>query len=373
MVPDGDGLYIEVMPSGSKFWRFRDQSAGADKKITLGKFPLLSLQEAREQRFELLKGRSRGEDIRAVLTPPVKATFEAVAHEWLSQTMEGEKAESHLKLVRSRLRRYLLPALGKRPIAEISARDLLEVLRGIEILGFDDLPHRVRIIAGQIFQYAVLTNQAPHNIVSDLRGALQPERHKHFGSITVPRDVAELMRRIHAYPSTVVRLCLLFSAYTFQRPGEIRSATWDEFDIDTATWTIPAERMKMKRPHLVPLSRQVIDILRQLQQLRPLAGSGPFIFPAPRSLKADQCMSENTLRMAFLTMGYQRGEMTAHGFRSMASTNLNAMGVNPELIELQLAHQEANKVRAAYNHADRLPDRREMMQRWADWLDDLTK
>jgi integrase len=369
MIHDGDGLALEIMPSGSKIWRFRDQRGGREIKVTLGKFPYLSLQEAREKRHELKKAQIEGLNIQEVLNPPKALTFAEMANEWYARNMEGKKAESHLKDVKSRLKNYLIPALGLRPVSEITAPELLKTLQGIEALGYGDLAHRIKHIAGQIFQYAVLTGNASHNIAMDLKGALQSLRHKHFASLTAPRDVADLLRRIDAYPSTVVRLAMLFSAYTFQRPSEIREAVWKEFDLDIAEWRIPDKRMKKERPHIVPLSRQAIEVLRQLQ---PLTSPGKFVFPSPRSsLSREQPMSENTLRVAFLSMGYEKSTMTAHGFRSLASTNLNAQGVDKELIEIQLSHRDEDQSRAAYNFADRLPERKAMMQKWADWLDAL--
>jgi len=371
MLHDGDGLVLEVMPSGSKIWRFRDQRGSNETKVTLGKFPYLSLQGAREKRHELKKAQIEGLNLHEVLNPPKAPTFEEVANEWYTRNMDGKRAESHLKDIRSRLRNYLLPALGARPIAEITAPELLKALQHIEALGYGDLAHRIKHIAGQILQYAVLTGRAPHNVSADLKRALQPVRHKHFPSLTAPRDVADLMRRIHSYQSTIIRLAMLFSAYTFQRPSEIREAEWREFDLDFAEWRIPPKRMKKEHDHIVPLSRQVLEILRQLN---PLTGEGKFVFPSPRSFGGkEQPLSDNTIRMAFMSMGYEKSTMTPHGFRSLASTNLNAQGVAKDLIEIQLSHMDKDRVRAAYNFADRLPERKIMMQNWADWLDNLNK
>jgi integrase len=371
MLRDGDGLALEIMPSGSKIWRFRDQRGGHEIKVTLGKFPYLSLLGAREKRHELKKAQIEGLNIQEVLNPPKAPTFAEMASEWSARNMEGKRAESHLKDVKSRLKNYLIPALGTRPVSEITAPELLKMLQNIEALGYEDLAHRIKHIAGQIFQYAVLTGNAVHNVVTDLKGALQSVRHKHFASLTAPGDVADLMKRIDAYPSAVVRLAMLFSAYTFQRPTEIRKAEWREFDLDIGEWRIPPGRMKKGRLHIVPLSRQAVGVLRQLQSL---TNSGKFVFPSPRSsLSKEQPMSENTLRVAFLSMGYEKSTMTPHGFRSLASTNLNAQGVDKELIEIQLSHRDQDQSRAAYNFADHLPERKIMMQNWADWLDSLKR
>jgi integrase len=319
----------------------------------------------------LKKAQIEGLNIQEVLNPTEPPTFREMAEEWFVRNMEGKRAESHLKDVKSRLKHYLIPALGSRPIAEITAPELLKTLQNIEALGYEDLAHRIKHIAGQVFQYAVLTGNAVHNIAMDLKGALQPLRHTHFASLTAPSDVADLLKRIDAYPSTIVRLAMLFSAYTFQRPTEIRKSEWKEFDLSIAEWRIPAPRMKKGRDQIVPLSRQALGVLRQLE---PLTSPGKFVFPSPRSsLSREQPMSENTLRVAFLSMGYEKSTMTAHGFRSLASTNLNGQGVDKELIEIQLSHRDEDQSRAAYNFADRLPERKIMMQNWADWLDDLTR
>jgi integrase len=222
-------------------------------------------------------------------------------------------------------------------------------------------------IAGQVFQFAVTRGDADFNIVYNLRNALRIKPPRHLSAITAPKDVAELMNRIEAYKgSDIVRAALWFSLYTFQRPGEIRGAMWEEMDLDSALWRLPESRMKNHRPHLVPLSRQVMEILELLK--REVGGS-PFVFPSMRSPNAP--MSEGTILLALRAMGYTQEQMCAHGFRALASTNLNEQGWNRDVIELSLSHVEKNDVRAAYNHAERLPERREMMQAWAGWLDEL--
>jgi integrase len=367
---DGDGLILEVMTSGSKIWRFRDQRGGREIKVTLGKYPYLSLQDAREKRYELRKAQLDGLDIHEVLKPPKPQPpiFREIANEWYARNVEGKRSDRHQKNVRNRLGRYLFPDLGDRAIDDITAPDLLQTIRRVEDLGYINLAHELKYIAGQILQHAVLTGKTPRNAAADLKGALQPIRHKHHPSLTAPKDIAELMRRIGAYPNATVRLIMLFSAYTFQRPGEIREAEWDEFDLEGEEWRIPAQRMKMGREHIVPLSRQALEILRQL---RVLNKDGRFVFPSPyASLSSKQPLSQTAVREALLAMGYE-GPMTTHGFRSLASTNLNAQGVDKELIEIQLSHRDEDKTRAAYNFADRLPERKTMMQSWADWLDSL--
>jgi integrase len=215
----------------------------------------------------------------------------------------------------------------------------------------------------------VTRGEAEFNIVHNLKNELKSKPSRHRAALTAPKDVAELMKRIEAYKgSNIVRAALWFSLYTFQRPGEIQRAVWKEVDLDAALWRIPEQRMKNKRPHVVPLSRQVLELL---QQIRSETGDSPFVFPSMRSPNAP--MSEGTVLLALRAMNYTSEEMCAHGFRALASTNLNEQGWNRDVIELSLSHVEGNTVRAAYNHADRLPERREMMQAWADWLDDLRK
>jgi integrase len=376
LLHDGDGLVLEVMTSGSKIWRFRDQRGGREIKITLGKYPSLSLQDAREKRYELKKAQLDGLDIHEVLNPPkstvLKPTFAEVANEWFVRYVEGKKSEIHTKKVRSRLDRYLFPVLGAKPVEDITASELLQTIQSVEELGYINLAHDVKNIAGQVLQYAVLTGKAVHNVAADLKGELQPEkpRRKPYPSLVTSKDVTELIKKIDAYSVPIVRLIMLFSAYTFQRPGEIREAEWSEFDLNEAEWRIPPERMKRGRAHIVPLSRQATEILRQSQALN---NKTRFIFHSPYpSLSLKQPISQTAIRKAFLAMGYE-GTMTHHGFRSLASTNLYAQGVDERLIEIQLSLRDRDYSWAAHNFTDRLPERKIMMQNWADWLDSLYK
>jgi integrase len=301
----------------------------------------------------------------------LKPTFAEIANEWFVRREEGKNTKEHMKHIRSWLDRYLIPTLGAKAVEEIKAPELLQILHSIEELGRINSAHEVKYIAGQVLQYAVLTGKATHNVAADLKGVLQPvhSRRKHHPSLTAPNDVAELMKKIDAYPILILRLIMLFSAYTFQRPGESRNAEWHEFDLDAAEWTIPPERMKRGRIHIVPLSRQVLEILRQLQT--PNMESA-FVFRSDYPSRAKQPINQTAVGKALEAMGY-RGKMTPHGFRSLASTNLNAQGVDKELVEIQLSHRDEDYIRAAYNFADRLPERKIMMQNWADWLDSLYK
>jgi integrase len=259
------------------------------------------------------------------------------------------------------------PYIGSRPIAKLGAIDVLKVLKRIEGRGTHETAHRTRQRCSQVFRYAVQTERAAHDVTADLRGALAPVVSEHHAAITEPSRIGELLRAIDGYTGhsvTALKLAPLF----FVRPGELRHAEWTEFELDgnEPQWRIPADKMKMGEQHLVPLSKQAVALLRELQ---PLTGRGPYLFPSLRSRARP--MSNNTVNAALRRLGYTSEEMTGHGFRSLASTCLNEQGYHPDLIELQLAHAERNKVRAAYNKAQRLPERRKMMQAWADYLDGL--
>jgi integrase len=259
------------------------------------------------------------------------------------------------------------PYLASRPIADIEAPELLAVLRRLERKGVRDTAHRVRAVCGRVFRYAIATGRARRDISADLKGALAPKGTQNYASVTDPLRVGELLRAIADYDGQrTTHGALRLAPYVFVRPGELRGAAWEEFDLRRSEWRIPGERMKMRELHIVPLARQVVEILRDLQ---PHTGRGRYVFPAiggqPRPL------SENTLNAALRRIGYGHDEMTAHGFRTMASTLLNELGWNPDLIELQLAHKKRNKMRAACNRAQSVAERRNMMQAWADYLDEL--
>ena len=372
---DGAGLYLIVNPNGSRWWRFRYLIAGKEKLISLGVYPEVTLKEARAKRDAERKKVAAGLDPGAMrkaeaLSKVLQSenTFEAVAREWFSKR-EPLWSESHSIRVLRRLEQMLFPWIGARPVAEVSAAELLAVLRRIEARGAVETAHRVRQYASEILRYGIATLRVERDVAADLRGALAPTRSTSFASVRDPKAVGELLRTIETYKGSFVTRCALkLAPLTFVRPGELRKAEWFEFDLDAAEWRIPAERMKMKGAHIVPLSTQAVAILREL---RPLTGDGRYLFPGART-KA-RCMSENTVLAALRRLGYGKGEMTGHGFRSMASTLLNEQGWHPDAIERQLAHVERNSVRAAYNHAQHLPERRRMMQSWADYLDSLVK
>ncbi|WP_428558881.1 MAG: tyrosine-type recombinase/integrase [Solidesulfovibrio sp. DCME] len=266
-----------------------------------------------------------------------------------------------------RLERDVFPWIGSRPVREVTAPELLAVVRRIESRGAPETARRCLQYLSRIGRYAVATGRAERDAAADLRGCLPPANKRHFSSLTDPKDIAGLLRSIDAYQGSLVVLCALrLASMTFVRPGELRKAEWTEFNLEGAEWRIPAERMKMKEQHIVPLSRQALAVLGELH---PLTGSGKYVFPSVRS--SARPMSENTINGALRRMGYTKEEMTGHGFRSMASTLLNEMGWNRDAIERQLAHGERNAIRASYNFAEYLPERRRMMAAWSDFLDKL--
>jgi len=366
---DERGLYLLVTPTGNRLWRLRYRMGALEKLLALGAYPDVPLKRAREKRDEARKLIADGIDPNARRKAERSAqaeTFEAVANEWL-ELHKSSLAPETIPMLGTRLRSFLYPYIGSRPVADIRAQELLAVLRRIEARGRHETAHRVRALAGRVLRYAVATGRAPHDVAADLKDALAPVKSKNFASVTDPRRVGELMRAIHGYGGhPVTALALKLAPLVFVRPGELRAAEWSEFDLENADWRIPAARMKMREPHVVPLSRQALAILRELQ---PLARGGRYLFPSLRT--RDRPMSDNTINAALRRLGYTSEEQTGHGFRSMASTLLNEQGFPPDVIELQLAHAERSKVRAAYNKAQRLPERRKMMQAWADYLDTL--
>jgi len=366
---DERGLFLLVMPTGSRLWRLKYRVNGREKLISLGAYPDVTLKRAREKRDAARRLIADGIDPsvqRKAERAALAQSFEGVAKEWLELQTKSLAPET-ISILTARLDSGLYPYIGSRPISAITAQEVLSALRRIESRGRHETAHRVRALAGRVFRYAVATGRAQHDVAADLIGALAPVKSKNFASVIDPVRVGELMRAIHGYSGhPVTALALKLAPLVFVRPGELRAAEWTEFDLVNAEWRIPGERMKMGDPHLVPLSRQALAILRELQ---PLARGGKYLFPSLRT--RDRPMSDNTINAALRRMGYTSEEQTGHGFRSMASTLLNEQGFPPDVIELQLAHTERNKVRAAYNKAQRLPERRKMMQAWADYLDGL--
>jgi integrase len=366
---DKRGLFLLVTPTGGRLWRLRYRIGALEKLISLGAYPDVTLKRAREKRDDAR--RLIADDIdpsaqRKAQRAALLDTFEGVAKEWLALQSKSLAPET-ISILGARLNSALYPYLGNRPVASITAQELLIAIRRIEARGRHETAHRVRALAGRVLRYAVATGRAQHDVAADLKDALAPVESRNFASVTDPARVGELMRAIDGYSGyPVTALALKLAPLVFVRPGELRAAEWSEFDLPNGEWRIPAARMKMKEPHIVPLARQAIAILRELE---PLARGGRYLFPSLRT--RERPMSENTINAALRRLGYSSEEQTGHGFRSMASTLLNEQGFPPDVIELQLAHTERNKVRAAYNKAQRLPERRKMMQAWADYLDGL--
>ena len=373
---DNGGLYLEVATAGSKYWRWKYRYAGKEKRLAFGVYPDVSLRAAREKRDvarqQLSNGIDPSEARKAEKVAQAGAeSFESVAREWFAKFSPGW-VDSHGDRILRRLERDVFPWLGRKPVAEIKAPELLSVLRRIENRGALETAHRAKQNCGQIFRYAVATGRAERDPTGDLDGALPPPKEKHHASIIEPKRIADLLRAIDSYEGYfVTKSALRLAPLVFVRPSELRKSQWKEMDLEKGEWRIPGERMKMRQQHIVPLARQAVEILRELEPLtnreifaRPNAPR--YVFPSART--RERPMSENAVLAALRRMGYTKEEMTGHGFRSMASTLLHEQGWNHQAIERQLAHAERNSVSAAYNFAEHLPERRKMMQAWADYL-----
>ncbi|CAJ0700596.1 tyrosine-type recombinase/integrase [Ralstonia wenshanensis] len=369
---DSAGLYLEVSPAGGKYWRFKYRFGGKEKRLALGVYPAVGLKEARVRRDAARKLLADGIDPsvhrkvqKAATVERASNSFETVAREWFCKQAPAWAA-SHADKIMQRLEKNVFPWLGGRPIAEITAPELLTVLRRIEGRGALDTAHRAHQNCGQIFRYAVATGRAERDPSGDLRGALQPSKHENFAAITDPAKVGELLRAIDAFKGTfVVRCALLLAPLLFVRPGELRKAEWDGFDLDRAEWRFFVT--KTKTEHTVPLASQAVAVLRELADL---TGSGRYVFPGRDPKKP---MSEAAVNAALRRMGYDtKTEMTGHGFRAMARTILHEeLHIKPEVIEHQLAHKVPDALGTAYNRTRFMKERREMMQRWANYLDEL--
>jgi len=366
---DGDGLFLLIKPNGSRGWRFKYRFEGRERLLSFGTYPEVPLKTARERREQARCLIATGVDPSAERKAKIATredTFQALALEWLQMQQKSLSART-FKKKKDRFEAFAFPYLGKTPIAELKAPDVLAVLKRIEARGKMETAHRVRSDCGNVFRYAVVTGRAERDPTIDLRGAIAAVGKRNRPAIVDPKRIGELMRAIDGYRGDVsTEFALRLLPLTFVRPGELRLAEWREFDLEGAEWRIPAARMKMKELHVVPLATQAIALLRDLQEL---TGDGRWVFPSLRS--ADRAISDNTINAALRRMGFPGDEMCAHGFRSMASTCLNEQGWHPDLIELQLAHAERDEVRGAYNRAQRLTERRTMMQAWADYLDQL--
>lgn len=372
---DGGGLYLQVSPAGAKLWRFKYRFDRKEKLLAFGSYPDVSLASARQRRDDARKLLASGTDpgeqrkVSKMTRAGLAAnTFEVVGREWYAKTAPMLASNTSAKLLRF-LEVDVFPWIGARPLASIGAADLIRVIERIEQRGAMDIARRVHNYMGRIFRYAVgrgLVSRDPSRDI-ELKDILPPEDVQHHASVTDPKSVGGLLRAIDGFTGAFTTRCAMrLAALAFVRPGELRHAEWTEFDFKKAEWRIPAGKMKMKVQHIVPLSAQAVSILREAQRL---TGGGRYVFPSERG--GGRPMSENTVNAALRRLGYTKNEMTGHGFRSMASTLLHELGLAHAVIERQLAHGERNKVSAAYNFAEYLPERRKMMQQWADYLDKL--
>jgi len=371
---DGGGLYLLIKPNGTphgaKYWRLKYRVGAVEKLIAFGVHPEVSLAEARVRRDEaralLRDGKDPSAERRAArAAAEIRGeTFGAIAAEWM-QRQRGAMAAATFEKAQWMLGQAA--TLNARPIREITAPDVLSVLRAVELGGRHETTHRVKGRIGQVMRYAVATGRAERDVTADLRGALTAPTTRNHPAITDPAKVGELLRAIEGFsgqPATHAALRL--APYLFQRPGNVRAMEWAELDLGGAEWRIPAEKMKMGEAHVVPLAKQAVAILKDIQAI---TGGGRYCFPSNRG--RGRPLRDNTLNAALRRLGFDKDTMTAHGFRAMASSLLNEQGWSPDVIERQLAHAERNKVRAAYNRAQYMAERRKMMQAWADYLDTL--
>lgn len=369
---DERGLYIEVTPAGGRLWRLKYRYGGKEKRLALGAYPDVPLALARERRDEARRLLAQGIDpglhrkaTKAMQAERAANSFEAIAREWHAK-MAPTWAEANAVRILRRLELYVFPWIGDRPIAELTAPEVLAVVRRIESRGTLETAHRVLQVCGQVFRYAVATGRAERDPTGDLRGALPPVRTEHFPAVTDPAALGELLRALDGYKGTLTVSCALrLAPLVFVRPGELRKAQWADIDLDAATWSYNAS--KTGTPHIVPLARQAVDILRELY---PLTGRGRYVFPSARS--AERPMSDNAILAALRRLGIPKEMLVTHGFRATARTLLEeALGYPPHIIEQQLAHVVRDPLGRAYNRTTHLETRRQMMQAWADYLDQL--
>lgn len=381
---DGGGLYLLIQPTGGKLWRLKYRFGGKEKLVSLGTYPEVSLKDARERRDKARQDLAQGIDPsakrKAEKTSRATAasnSFEAVAREWHLTIHTPKVSAAHAARTLVRLEQDIFPWLGALPVPDITPPKLLETMRRIEARGAIETAHRALQACGQVFRYAIATGRAERNPAADIQGALKPVLVQHMPAITDPKRVGELLRSIEAYQGLpVTRAALQLAPLVFVRPGELRQAEWAEFDLDGALWRIPSTRMKrtkaqkaMGLPHLVPLPRQAVEVLRELH---PLTGHGRYVFPSLRG--GARPMSDNAVLSALRRMGYPKDEMTGHGFRAMARTMLaERLGIDEAVIEAQLAHSVKDSLGRAYNRTEFVDQRRAMLQTWADHLDKLRK
>lgn len=371
---DAGGLFLFVPKTGKKLWRFRYFFEGKEKLLSLGEYPYITLKLAREMR-EAAKGQlaigidpsNHKKAIKTAIISTQNNSFEIIAREWFNHNKHSW-AEAHAKKILAMLEKNAFPLIGGKDMATLTAQELSTVLDHIEARGALETAHRLLQICSQISRYAIVKGgRAEYNIAENLKGSLKKVIKGNFASLKEPSAIGGLLLNIDSYEgSFIVKTALQIAPYVFVRPSELRQAPWSEFNLDEAEWRIPAERMKMKQVHIVPLAKQVVELLRGLQPFTEHTG---LLFPSPRA--NTRPISDVTLLASLRRMGYSKEEMTVHGFRSMASTLLNEQGYNSDHIERQLAHGGGNRIRAVYNYAQYLPERKKMMQEWADYLDSL--
>ncbi len=377
-IKDTGGLFAEVRPSRSIVFRMRYWYHQRDSLITFGEWPHVKLREAREKRDEIKRLLSNDIDPAALKSYERTATdrrlptFGEIAREWLEKNKAESRSEKMKYANEMRLDKYIMPVLADLIPDEITAPVILnEIIRPIEVAGHVETAHRVLNLCGQVFRYGVASGRASRDPSGDLRGALLASPVNHYPHITDKGKLGDLLRAIDGYDGLLVRNALRLLMLTFVRPGELRQAEWVEIDFDAQEWRIPASKMKMKRPHVVPLSTQAIELL---ERMKPQIGRGRYIFPSARTTSGSRPMSDAAMLVALRSMGYTNDELVPHGFRHTATTLLNESGLwSPDAIERQMAHVDRNKVRAIYNSAEYMPERRRMMQWWADFLSDLSE
>lgn len=375
---DGDGMYLLITPNGGKCWRLKFRFGGKEKVLALGTYPEISLADARQRREDARKLLAKGVDPGAVKAAQKAAkgdlaanTFEIIAREWHAEHMKVKKiSEEHAVNTMNRLEKDVFPWIGKKPILEVKASEIKAVLDRIKDRGVVETARRVKTIIGQVYRHAIKTDRAMYDITAGLKGHLPSVRdtRKHMSAITDPKELAPLLKAIDIYSgSFIVRCALKIAPMVFVRPGELRKAEWSEFDFEKREWIIPAEKMKMKVAHIVPLSDQVIEVL---EELKPLTGSGRYLFPSVRTTQRP--MSDNTINAAFKRMGFDGDTIVGHGLRATARTLIHeVLGFTPDAIEAQLAHIVPDRLGRAYNRTSHLAERRKIMSQWSEYLEGL--
>ena len=373
---DGKGLFLLVTPTGGKWWRFKYLYANKQKLLSFGTYPEISLADARQRRDDARKLLANGVDpyvnrkaVKSAKDDALANSFEVIAREW-HENQKIEWSAEHAVNIMNRMEKDIFPWIGKKPILEVTAKDVKSILDRVRSRGVIETARRVRTIVGQVFTYAVSTDRANYDVAAGLKGYLPStgKTKKHMAAITDPKELAPLLRAIDGYQGSFVARCALrLAPLLFVRPGELRQAEWSEIDLEAGEWNIPAAKMKMRQPHLVPLSRQAIEILTDI---KPLTGHSKYVFPSTRT--NTRCMSDNTINAAFRRMGFDGDTITGHGFRATARTILDeVLQVRVDFIEHQLAHTVRDPNGRAYNRTAHLAERRKMMELWADYLDGL--